>query len=124
MRKLTGLIFASLMIMCGLAIDSSAQSRKPWSGVNESRPRNINQRQQRQQKRVISGIKSGELTARETYRLQREQYQIRRLESRFRRSGDGLSQRERARLRREQNQASRHIYRQKHDRQDYPNYPR
>jgi len=41
------------------------------------------------------------------------------MEDRFRDSGDGLSPRERVRLQRELNEASRHIYRQKHDRQDY-----
>ena len=67
-------------------------------------------------------MKSGELTARESARIAREQVQINRMEKRFRSSGDGLSNRERVRLQREMNQASRHIYRQKHDRQDYPRY--
>ncbi|MDQ3062269.1 MAG: hypothetical protein M3R14_05325, partial [Acidobacteriota bacterium] len=85
------------------------------------RPRNsINNRQQYQQKRIVRGVKSGELTAWETHRLGREQYQIHRMETRFRHSGEGLSNRERYRLQRELNQSSRHIYRQKHDRQDYP----
>ncbi|HEV8157982.1 MAG: hypothetical protein H0W77_00930 [Acidobacteria bacterium] len=65
-------------------------------------------------------MKSGELTAKETHRLTREQHQIRRMETRFRHLGDGLSNRERYRLQRELNQSSRHIYKQKHDRQDYP----
>lgn len=110
MKKITGLIFAAFIVLCGLAADSYAQKR----------PRSINNRQERQQERIVQGIKSGELTARETYRLSREQYQIQRMENRFRRSGDGLSNRERLRLQRELNQSSRRIYRQKHDRQDYP----
>jgi hypothetical protein len=82
--------------------------------------RGINDRQANQRERLVNGVRSGELTYRETARLAREQAQIRRMESRFRRSGDGLSSRERYRLQRELNQSSRHIYRQKHDRQDYP----
>lgn len=81
---------------------------------------NINERQHNQRQRIGRGIKSGELTARETARLAREQVQIQRMENRFRASGDGLSTRERVRLQHELNQAGWHIYRQKHDRQDYP----
>lgn len=42
------------------------------------------------------------------------------MENRYRNSGDGLSNRERARLEYELSQSSRHIRRQKNDRQDYP----
>jgi len=112
MKRITTLILASLIIALGFSADAFAQTK--------SRPRSVNNREQRQQNRIVRGVKSGELTARETYRLGRKQYQIRRLESRFRRSGNGLSNRERYRLQRELNQSSRHIYRQKHDRQDYP----
>jgi hypothetical protein len=112
MKKITFLIFAAFIVLCGLSLESNAQSK--------TYPRSINSRESRQQRRIADGVRSGELTARETYRLEREQYQIRRMESRFRQSGDGLSGRERFRLQRELNQSSRRIYRQKHDQQDYP----
>ncbi len=115
MKRITTLIFAALIIALGFSADTFAQTK--------FKPRSINNRQQHQQKRIEGGIKSGELTARETYRLTREQYQIRRMENRFRRSGDGLSWREKYRLQGELNQSSRHIYKQKHDRQDYQ-YPK
>lgn len=99
-------VFALSLVM---SIDAAAQ-----------RKFNINERQQNQNQRIRQGVGSGELTARETGRLAREQVQIRRMEARFRASGDGLSNRERVRLQRELNQSSRHIYRQKHDQQDYP----
>jgi hypothetical protein len=95
-----------------LSADSSAQRKFKNNSINE--------RQQNQRQRIAQGIRSGELTARETARLAREQYQIQRMENRFRNSGDGLSGRERARLQYELSQSSWHIYRQKHDRQDYP----
>jgi hypothetical protein len=101
---------AALFAFFSLSQDTNAQGR---SG------RSINQRQHNQAVRIRNGVRSGELTARETGRLVREQVQIRRMEDRFRDSGDGLSQRERRRLQHELNQASWHIYRQKHDRQDY-----
>lgn len=111
MKKIISLIFASLVVVFGLTPDSFGQTNKP---------RSINNRQQHQQRRIVRGVKSGELTYKETYRLGREQNQIRRMESRFRHSGGGLSHREYYRLQRELNQSSRHIYRQKHDKQDYP----
>jgi len=111
MKKITFLVFAAFAVLCGLALESNAQT---------NRSRSINNRQSRQQQRIVNGVKTGELTARETYRLEREQLQIRRMENRFRRTGDGLSPSERYRLERELNQSSRHIYRQKNDAQDYP----
>ena len=101
---------AALLVFFALSQDTNAQGR---SG------RSINQREHNQRVRIRNGIRSGELTARETGRLVREQAQIRRMEDRFRDSGDGLSPRELLRLQRELNEANRHIYRQKHDRQDY-----
>jgi hypothetical protein len=77
----------------------------------------INQRQRNQQKRIVRGVRSGELTRGEFRRLEREQFRIGRIEARARRDGE-LTARERFRLNRQLNQAGRHIYRQKHDRQD------
>ena len=77
----------------------------------------VNQRQENQQDRIAQGINSGQLTPREAARLEREEARFDRVEDRDRRSGDGLSLREREQLFRDQNRLSRQIYRQKHDRQ-------
>jgi hypothetical protein len=74
----------------------------------------INQRQRHEQSRIYHGVRSGQLTARETYRLEREQAHIARYEARSRADG-GLSYRERYRIERMQDRASRDIYRQRHD---------
>jgi len=63
------------------------------------------------------GVASGQLNARETYRLERQQGRIAGYEARSRADGGRLSWRERYRLERMQDRASRNIYRQKHDRQ-------
>lgn len=117
MKRLTGIALASLVLIGGLAASASAQTNRHhyYGGVNS--------RERYQQRRIAQGARSGELTARETYRLERRQAQIRRQEARFRRSGNGLSTRERARLQRELNHSSRSIYRQKHDRQEYRRRP-
>ncbi len=73
-------------------------------------------RQVNQQARIQEGKKSGELNRRETARLQREQRKIQ-IEKRIA-NGDGtVTPKEKAFLRREQNRANRHIYKEKHDAQ-------
>jgi hypothetical protein len=81
-------------------------------------PRSINSRERRQERRIHRGVRSGELTRREAVGLQRQQARIRVNEAYARRSGGRFTARERARVRREENRASRRIHRQKHDRQD------
>ena len=111
MRKSLGLIFASFIVICGLSAISFAQNGDRHRG-------NINQRQQNQRERIKQGVKSGELTGKEAARLAKEQREIQRIEARLRE--DGLTPRERLKLERELNDASRGIYRQKHDEQDRP----
>jgi hypothetical protein len=77
----------------------------------------INRREHRQIARIAQGVRSGQLTARETARLLAEQAAIRAEEYRFRQSGGGLSPWERRDLQRDLNRASRDIYRQTHDAQ-------
>jgi hypothetical protein len=87
-----------------------AQDRHPNNGVNE--------RQENQRDRIRQGVQSGELTGVEAARLRREQAQIKLNEARARQSGGEFTHRERARIQRQLNRSNRHIYRQKHDRQD------
>lgn len=112
MRKIISLVFA-VGIVFGLADGVMAQR----SNRNGTRPASVNQRQNRQQHRIGHGIVNGELTRREAFRLEREQFQINRLERRVR-ADDEVTRRERARLQRELNEASRHIYRAKHNERD------
>jgi hypothetical protein len=76
-----------------------------------------NERQQNQRERVVGGVKSGELTMRETRRLAAGQVHLNRVENRAKADGV-VTKRERAHMQHEANQQSRRIYRQKHDAQD------
>ena len=78
---------------------------------------NINKRQARQQHRIAEGIENGSLTPRESAQLERQEARIAALEAKDRRSGGGLSPKERAELNRLLNSESHKIYRQKHDNQ-------
>lgn len=79
----------------------------------------VNARQHNQHARIHQGVKSGELTRREAHKVREEQRDVRQLERAYKSDGK-LTRRERADLHHEQNQASRDIYRQKHDAQDRP----
>lgn len=80
-----------------------------------STPR-IDQRQAWQEQRINRGVASGALTEQEAARLQKEQDRVQNAENKA--IADGVvTKKERARIEHKQNRASRHIYRQKHDRQ-------
>jgi hypothetical protein len=78
----------------------------------------VNARQYHQQHRILQGWRSGELTGRETVRLERQQHGIALAEARMRADGGGLSLRERARLGARQDRASAGISARKHNRRD------
>ena len=67
--------------------------------------------------RIRQGVRSGELTPRETARLEREKAHLRREAIRYRANDGHIGPRERADLRRDNRRLDRSIYRQKHDRQ-------
>ena len=76
--------------------------------------RHIDRRQDRQEFRIHQGVRSGEITRREHWRLEREQAHVRYME-RAARSDGYVSPYERARIRAAQDAASRHIAREAHD---------
>jgi hypothetical protein len=76
----------------------------------------INQRKTAQQDRVAQGVKSGQLTAGETSRLEHQEAGINREERGMRAQDNGhLTRSDRATLHQQQNQESRRIYRDKHN---------
>lgn len=98
-------IFLAVTFLLGLGLTATAQNT----------PR-IDRREHRQQRRIRQGVRSGSLTRREAARLERQQARTRAIEARAKSDGR-VTARERARLHRRENRTSRHIYRQKHDRQ-------
>jgi len=81
------------------------------AGFSEER---VDERQENQKNRIVDGAKSGSLTRGETKRLVKEQHRINHLEHRLEADGE-LSTKDKVRLERRQDRASRHIARQKHD---------
>jgi hypothetical protein len=76
----------------------------------------IQQRMQNQEQRIDQGVSSGALTPKEAGRLEGEQARIQQTEQRMKSDGQ-LTQKERQKLNNMQDLSSKHIYKQKHDRQ-------
>ncbi|MEO6313379.1 MAG: hypothetical protein ABIU63_17270 [Chitinophagaceae bacterium] len=76
----------------------------------------VKERQVNQQKRIGEGVKSGELTAKETRHLEAREIKIQQ-DKKEAKSDGVVTAAERAKLQRSQNRTSRAIYRQKHDTQ-------
>lgn len=76
----------------------------------------INARKENQQDRVAQGVKSGQLTAGETSKLEHQEKGINQEEHGMRAEDNGhLTAQDRHTLARQQNQESRRIYRDKHN---------
>jgi flagellar motility protein MotE (MotC chaperone) len=102
----------SLAIATTLAITSlGAFANEPAPAT----PR-VDQRQAKQDARIDKGVASGQLNARETRRLERQQNAIEKTEAQAKADGT-VTAKERAQLHRQQDRASHNIRHQKHDRQ-------
>jgi hypothetical protein len=78
----------------------------------------VDRRADRQQARIADGVASGELTPRETARMERKEARIdREVEAMRAANGGTLTPAERRSINRQQNRVSRQIYRNKHDAQ-------
>jgi hypothetical protein len=76
----------------------------------------VTKRQVQQQARIKEGVKTGELTPKETRKLERQQAKIA-IDKAKAKSDGVVTPAERRKLTREQNRASKRIYREKHDAQ-------
>jgi gas vesicle protein len=76
----------------------------------------IKDRKQNQQKRIAQGVKSGQLTAHETARVEHNESKINKEVRQDRKANGGnLTNEEKAKVNRQQNKVSKEIYNQKHD---------
>ena len=98
---------AALALTSALVLTSSAAF---------AQSRAINQRKDDQQDRIAQGVRSGQLTPRETAHLERQESRINR-EEHYMRAEDhgGLTTQDRRILTHQQNRESRRIYRDKHN---------
>jgi len=111
------LAFGGLLAAPGFAQNPNTQGAGP--GVTDPghpRVNEVNAREQNQQNRIANGVKSGELTPKETQKLEKQQGRIDNQEKRDMAKNNGhLTKGEQAKLNKEQNHASKNIYDKKHD---------
>ena len=103
----------SLSIAATLAVASIGAFAQ--GATTPTTPR-VDQREATQQQRIAAGAASGQLTAKETNRLQNEQARIGTAEARAKADGT-VTRAERRHLHRMRDRASKHIHHQKHDAQ-------
>jgi hypothetical protein len=103
-------------LLAGLALAAVSMSTLAQGAGSIATPR-IDQRQANQERRIDQGIASGQLTRHEAHRLNAQQGSIERAENRAKADGV-VTAKEHQHLQHKQDHASRHIHRQKHDRQD------
>lgn len=94
----------TVAVLAALSLPAFAQHTTPQ----------IDQRQDRQERRIEQGVRSGELTPRETARLERGQARIRHMERKALADGR-ISRRERAAIDRAQDRQNQLIARLKHN---------
>ena len=76
----------------------------------------VDRRERHQQQRIAQGVKSGQLTARETRHIEHREAHINREIRRDRKENGGhLTNNEKAKINRQENSVSRQIYRDKHN---------
>lgn len=101
--------FASIALAATLALT-------PLAVLAQAPPHDINQRKDNQQDRIAQGVKSGQLTAGETGRLEHQERGINREERGMRAQDNGhLTRQDRRTLNHQQNVESRRIHRDKHN---------
>ena len=101
-------------LILGLAAAASLAAALPAAAQG------VGPREYRQEHRIHQGVRSGELTSREAWRLQHREGRLHRVEARDRSMHHGhLSWRERHRLQRMENRDSRAIWRLKHNHRHY-----
>lgn len=105
MKRIVSILLAVTFVV-GLGLSAMAQKTPV-----------VNNRQNRQQKRINRGVKTGTLTKKEAAKLEAGQARTEALEAKAKSDGK-VTVKERARLQHRQNKTSRRIYRQKHDNQN------
>lgn len=103
------IIIGTLLFLLGAATTTKAHAQTNTLVIRKE--------QQQEHRRIKQGVASGELTREEAERLRLQQVKIQQ-DKRIAKADGVVTPEERARLKTEQNRASRKIYRQKHDAQE------
>jgi hypothetical protein len=115
MNRTTSLLISVLAAVALPVFAQTAPAKDPAATPG------IDKRQAEQKKRIDQGVASGRLTPNEAARLEKGQQRVQKLESKAKADG-AVTAKERARIRQAQNVQSRHVAKEKHDRQHDRNH--
>ena len=106
MKKIIGTILTGSLVCMFAVVPAMAANNDPG----------IDQREANQQNRVNQGVQSGQLTPKEAGKLDAQQARIQQREDRMAaKNGGNLTAKDKAKLTRQQNKASKNIYKKKHN---------
>jgi len=108
--------FKSIVAGAAIALVSFTSFAQIAAPVPAPSTPKVDAREAKQEARIQQGVGSGQLTAKETYRLEKQQANINRVEANAKADGK-VTKGERKHLNHMQNKASKDIHHQKHDAQ-------
>lgn len=109
------LAIAASLILSPVAILAQSSTTTPTTTTAPTSA-SINQRKENQQDRIAQGVKSGQLTAGETGKLEHQEAGINKEEKGMRAQDNGhLTKADKSLVNKQQNQESKRIYRDKHN---------
>jgi hypothetical protein len=112
--------FSYFLLAGSLLVPAMFAQAQPAPTVN-ARPESVNARRERQQDRVAQGVKSGQLSARETANLENKESKLNKeIHTDRKANGGKLTASERRQVNRQQNKLSKQIYQDKHTAQTQP----
>ena len=94
------------ILVAAAALPAAAQTQTPV----------VDQRQANQEKRIEQGVQSGQLTPKETAKLERGQAKVEKMKEKAEADGK-VTAKERAKIEKAQDRESKRIFREKHDKQ-------
>ena len=112
---------AATLLMLGSVAAFAQTAPAPGSAPAPNAQQRIDQREANQANRIEQGKASGELTNREAARMQKGQERVQKMEDKAKADGT-ISKKEAAHIEKAQDRQSRHIAREKHDRQHDRNH--
>ncbi len=102
-----------IVLLAAVALPAAAQTPAP---KDPAATPGIDRREARQERRIQQGVESGQLNQKEAARLERGQQRVEKMEAKAKSDGV-VTAKERARIQHQQDVQSRHIAREKHDKQ-------
>lgn len=114
--KLTNLALTAALLLAPAAVFAQNASPAPTLPPSQATSKTINNRKVDQQDRIAQGVQSGQLTAKETSHLEKQEAGINKEEVGMREADNGkLTKADKKTLDKAQNKESKRIYRDKHN---------